>query len=239
MISHKDKCLFVHIPKSAGQSIESVFVSRMGLTWQQREALLLRPNQDPAKGPPRLAHLTAAEYVHLGYISEVQFSEYFKFSFVRNPWARVVSEFNYRRVQGEPAYQCKFKDFLFHHFPKQSTDNHGLAKDYYRHVIPQWEFLYDKQGKQLVDFIGKFESLQTDFNQVCHLLHIPEQHLPHKNKHVAAGLRQRLSQKLRQHLPVLSRQPHYSDYYDNESVEWVRQRYQQDIDLFNYKFEPK
>ena len=53
MLSHQDKCLFVHIPKAAGQSVESIFVQRSGLTWQTRDALLLRPNKEPEQGPPR------------------------------------------------------------------------------------------------------------------------------------------------------------------------------------------
>ena len=237
MISHQDKCLFVHIPKAAGQSVESVFVNRMGLTWQQREALLLRPNKDPSKGPPRLAHLTAAEYVSLGYLSQAQFGQYFTFSFVRNPWARMVSEFRYRRLLGEPAYQGDFKRFLFTAFPVQNADNYALGKDYYRHVLPQWQFLYDEKGQCLVDFVGKFENLQAEFNQVCHLLNIPEQTLPHKNRKVATGLRQRFQQKLAQLIPAFADHRHYSAYYDSESEAFIRQRYQQDIEQFDYTFE--
>ena len=237
MISHLDKCLFVHIPKAAGQSIESVFVSRQGLSWQQRGALLLKPNQDPANGPPRLAHLTAAEYVRLGHMSEQQFGEYFKFSFVRNPWARMVSEFKYRQGLGEQAYQGKFKDFLFKRFPLPSADNYALAKDGYRHVLPQWQFLYDEKGEQLVDFIGKFENLQGDFNRVCQRLQIPEQTLPHNNRNLATGLRQRLLQKVRQQLPMLANKRHYSAYYDNESQALIGRLYEKDIALFDYQFE--
>jgi hypothetical protein len=239
MISHQDKCLFVHIPKAAGQSVESIFVSRMGLTWEQREALLLRPNSDPSKGPPRLAHLTASEYLGLGYVSETQFSKYIKFSFVRNPWARMVSEFTYRQGLNEKAYQGQFKDFLFTSFPQPSADNYALAKDGYRHILPQWQFLYDGEGKKLVDFIGKFENLQTDFNQICQLLNIPQQNLPHINKTSALSLTKRLRHKFLQIIPALGHKPHYSDYYDSESQEFIRQRYQRDIELFDYKFERK
>jgi len=63
LISHHDKCLFVHVPKCAGQSVEMFFLDRIGLDWERRAPLLLRPNDVPALGPPRLAHLKAAEYV--------------------------------------------------------------------------------------------------------------------------------------------------------------------------------
>ena len=38
MISDKYKCIFVHIPKVAGQSIEHVFLDLHGLTWETRNA---------------------------------------------------------------------------------------------------------------------------------------------------------------------------------------------------------
>ena len=63
MISHHQKCVFVHIPKNAGQSIEHVFINLLELTWETRAPLLLRRNEHPELGPLRLAHLKAEEYV--------------------------------------------------------------------------------------------------------------------------------------------------------------------------------
>ena len=53
MISHKHKTIFVHIPKTGGQSVESVFIEDEGLTWDTRAPLLLRRNDD---GFPDLWH---------------------------------------------------------------------------------------------------------------------------------------------------------------------------------------
>jgi hypothetical protein len=242
MLSHQDKCVFVHIPKAAGQSVESVFVTRAGLTWETRETLLLRPNEDPSIGPPRLAHLMAREYVELGHMTAEQYQQYFTFSFVRNPWARLVSEYNYRRLLGDKHFQCSFKTFLFKRFPKPESDSHVLVKDYYRHVMPQWQFLYDEEGNQLVDFIGKFESLQQDFNAVCQQLNIGEICLPHKNKTLASGIKQRSKLKLRQLLSTIGfsrfdQHRHYSGYYDDESKAFVADLYQKDIEIFDYQFE--
>ena len=246
MLSHQDKCLFVHIPKAAGQSVESIFVERSGLTWQTRDALLLRPNNEPQKGPPRLAHLTANEYVNLGYMSSDEFAQYFKFSFVRNPWARLVSEYNYRRMHGVEQYQKEFKRFLFESFPNENADDYENSQDFYRHVIPQWKFLYDENGKCLVDFIGKFESLQQDFDKICQQLVIPQTMLPHKNitKIGGKGL-SGLKHKVIKHILNASpfnhqaspAKPHYSTYYDNESQVFVADYYRKDIELFNYQFE--
>jgi hypothetical protein len=237
MISHQDKCLFVHIPKVAGQSIESIFVERMGLTWQQREALLLKPNPEPSRGPPRLAHLTAQEYLDYGYLTPAQFNQYFKFSFVRNPWARIVSEYNYRRQHGDSVYQSDFKTFLFKNFPTEKQDNYLLAKDYYRHVLPQVGFLYDQQGHCLVDFIGKFENIQQDFNLILSKIGLEPIELPHKNKTQASGKLAKIRARFQQLLSSGQSSRHYSEYYDLESKAFISQLYASDIAKFDYSFD--
>ena len=224
MISTRDNCVFVHIPKVAGQSIESVFLERANLTWQQRENMLLRHNEDPKLGPPRLAHLTAQEYISLGYLSSEAFNNMVTFTFVRNPWDRLVSEYLYRK------YPYSFKDFLYKFFPKKCDDNYAKGQDLYRHVMPQVDFILDKQGNSMVDYIGKFENLTEDFANVTKLITGKSLFLPHKNK--------TSKNKLQQFLKLYSsNKQHYSSYYDDESQLMVANLYQQDIVLFNYTFE--
>lgn len=233
----------MHIPKVAGQSIELFFVERMGLTWEQRSELLLRPNKDPSVGPPRLAHLFAQEYVKYGYTSPEQFSQYFKFSFVRNPWARLVSEFTYRKALGHAQYQCSFKSFVLDSFPESKNDDFANGIDHYRHIVPQSDFLYDHDGNCLVDFIGRFESLQQDFSIVCKHLGISNSTLPHKNSTAnlsSKNLFEKLYQKFVK-LPFKSpkKRLHYSAYYCDETCDFVSQYYAEDIKRFNYTFEAK
>ena len=108
MLCHKHKCIFVHIPKTAGQSIEKVFLESLQFDESRRPELLLRPNNDPNKGPPRLAHLKAQDYFEYEYITKETFYKYFKFSFVRNPWDRAVSHYLYM----VPERNISFEKFL-------------------------------------------------------------------------------------------------------------------------------
>lgn len=90
MLSERFRTIFVHIPKNAGQSIETVFLEQHGLNWATRAALLLKRNDDPAKGPERLAHLYAREYVEYGYVSQTDFDAFYKFAVVQSVCPRGV-----------------------------------------------------------------------------------------------------------------------------------------------------
>jgi len=210
MLCHEYKCIFVHIPKTAGQSVEHIFLKLMGLRWENRSLLLLRENDDSSIGPPRLAHLKASEYLTGRHVTEEQFKSYFKFAFIRNPWDRIVSAYRFRGHK----YRCDFKTFLFKHFPESGWTGA------YTQVIPQYEFLFDSQEQLLVDYIGRFETLQEDFYQVCCMLGIKKLQLPH------------ITRTSQNDVPR-----HYSEYYDDESREFIAQFYKKDILVFNYAFD--
>jgi hypothetical protein len=235
VICDRYRCLFVHIPKTAGMSIEQVFLELVGLTWNTRAPLLLGRNDDPSLSPPRLEHLKAGEYVGRGHLSAGQFDSYFKFSFVRNPWDRLVSEYKYR---GYPV-KIDFKTYLFKHLPAPGWT------DTYCHVVPQYDFLYDEAGKLLVDFVGRYESLQADFDTVCARIGIPPTPLPRVNRSLE-GTRPNSLRELRKQLrrALWSRErkhifPHYTQYYDDESREFVGRLFRRDVEAFNYAFDDR
>ena len=217
MICHKYKCIFVHIPKTAGQSIEHVFLNLLGLSWEEREPLLLKFNYDKNLGPPRLAHLKAQEYLKYNYISQSMFDSYFKFSFVRNPWSRIVSFYNYRRY-----YQL----FSFKHFVTKRLKNKISERDYW-FIGPQYEFIMNHNGDIIVDYIGRFENLKNDFNVICNALGLKDVKLPHVNKAREASFMRKFFRKSKRH---------YSEYYDKETKEIVENAYKKDIQIFNYSF---
>ncbi len=207
MLCHDFRTIFVHVPKTAGQSIETVFLNKLDLTWQQRARLLLRPNRDPKMGPPRLAHLYADEYVACGHVSAADFARYFKFAVVRNPWARAVSEYKF-------AYQPRgiaFDIFLNEVIGK----GRGVVEQ--RHVDPQKRFVCGEDGALLVDRVLRYESLADEFPAVSHTIFGRVEALPVIN----AG-RDRAD---------------YRSFYSHAGRRFIAESYRDDIETFGYEFD--
>ena len=156
--------------------------------------------------------------------------KYFKFAFVRNPWDRCVSRYFYERAKWldhrkHHYHGTTFSDFIFNqnnHFKLSSgwIKHSPKLKDLFEQKSPfeeQIDWISDENGNIIVDFIGRFENLQEDFNIVCDKIGIPRQELPHINK---------------------SKHKHYTEYYDAETRQIIAERYAKDIEMFGYTFDP-
>jgi len=233
MVSHYYKCIFIHIPKSAGTSIKSL-LGKKEITKLSKDHINPFFLGDKKFEPPA-PHLRAIDYLKYKYVTKEIFDKYFKFAFVRNPWDRLVSEYKFRH---HPR-KCNFKTYLFHHFPTPSWS------DEYCHILPQYDFLYDNNDNLLVDFVGRYENLKQDFNKVCDILGISERNLSHENK--SLSLKRNFLKNpvetvkiLIDLLSITARKNTYSsyvEYYDEESKEYVAELYKKDIEAFNYNFE--
>lgn len=215
MISHHDRCVFVHVPQCAGRRIENVFLQRAGLDWEQRAPLLLRRNDNPDLGPPRLAHLKAREYVEKKWLTQQQFDAYYRFAFVRNPWDRAA--LFYRTRYGSA---CSFSRFVRFHLPRLLE-----RKSWF--FGAQVDYVYDPDGRLLVDFVGRYEHLAADFRKVCAQLDIADAALPHADaNHGIGGIGRWLRRRPRA----------YTDMYDARSKTVIARLYGDDIDAFKYRF---
>ncbi|MEM7085939.1 MAG: sulfotransferase family 2 domain-containing protein [Bacteroidota bacterium] len=171
MISTKHKTIFVHIPKVAGQSIETLFLEDLGLNWDQRHTLLMRIKKPHEQGPHRLAHLRAKDYVSLGYADQATFDSFFKFSFVRNPYARVLSLYHYLGY----SRIISVEKFIEKVLVKKVKEDHFFYQ-------AQYDYLYSNDGKLLVDYVGKLEQISEDIAPVLRKSGLQGKEMPHVNK---------------------------------------------------------
>ncbi|HEY5048244.1 MAG TPA: sulfotransferase family 2 domain-containing protein [Rhizomicrobium sp.] len=175
MLSRRFKTIFVHVPKTAGQSIERVFLKEHGLTWRTRAELLMCRNANPGLGPRRLAHLYAREYVACGHVEAGEYAAYFKFAVVRNPYDRFISEYRFR----EPRRLRSPERFL-----AESGDDPFSG----RHLAPQIAFVRDGAGATIVDEILRFECLNEDIAPLFRRLFDTPAMLPRTNRSKAPAI---------------------------------------------------
>lgn len=172
MISHYHKCIFVHLPKCGGQSVENIFLSDLGLSWEDRAPLLLRHNKNKNLGPPRLAHLTYQQYVHYHYISEALWKDYYSFTVVRNPYKRVESLYKY--LEFDTA--VSFDRFVCVILPRLMA---GRLRWF---LMPQKNFIVDANGVVKVKDIFRLESINSTLPAALSQVGIHIDEVPHVNK---------------------------------------------------------
>ncbi len=186
------KCIFIHIPKTAGISIsKALFGNRSG------------------------GHKSTRFYKQI--FGVFIFNSYFKFSFVRNPYSRLVSAYNFlmkggfckkhkKWVEENISNYESFHDFVTMWLNEENINNIS-------HFRPQFNYVCDKNDKVEIDFIGRFENLEEDFQKVCRILDIDTE-LPHINSSNTTQ--------------------HWKTFYNNETLKIVERVYKKDFDIFGY-----
>jgi Sulfotransferase family len=203
MINHQYRCIFIHIPKTAGKSITSFF----GMKWQN--------------------HKDLARYAK--ELDSQIFADYFKFAVVRNPWDRMLSEYNFQRKKNslrkeklfaldDAGHARSFREWVeaalrdpFHYEPRRWG---GEVTEGIHRWSPQVDWI-SLNGQIAVDRVLRMENLENDFEDVRRLLGKPAEGLPCRN--------------WKFHL-------HYSHYYDESTKRLVGDYYARDIEAFGYRY---
>lgn len=176
------KIIFIHVPKCAGNSIKKAIGGFRGDS-----------------------HLRASD------IPQVLLNDFFSFSFVRNPWDRCLSAYfyllkggsqNYSDLADKETYVSNYIDF------NDFVENGLLEASKTQQHFKKQSFYLDRN----LDFIGRFEYINEDFNMLSLML----------------GTKGKLSKE------NVTSKLNYKKYYNQSSLEIVSEIYKDDIDRFNY-----
>ena len=163
----------------------------------------------------------------LGFL---EYSEYLRFAFVRNPWDRILSCYlskikkdkSFENENFENGVMRKFQRFNvfyagmpFDEFlravakiPDETADGH-FSSQYTRLVL---------NGEVIITHLARFENYRDEVRKFLDMIGLDSKtKLPHINKS-----RNRKA---------------YPEYYNDETIRIVEQRYKEDIRIFGYRFD--
>ena len=216
-ISHTHKAIFVHIPKTAGTSVEAV----LGMHGDKKDiGLVPYFNQELDREHlygRQMQHMTALD-IHNALPDKTLFARYFKFTIVRNPWDRLVSALAWTDQKWAKGIQLTVAEFDEQlrraHAAYLAAANASSPVALPDFLYPQVLFIADGEGRSLVDFVAKYESLAAAWNEIRTKLGVSAD------------------------LPIRMKSHHrdYRDYYTPQTQELVAQMYAADLQAFGYEF---
>lgn len=210
------KLCYIDVPKVASTSIKQMMVELHGL-WDQSI------DEDPLAVRKRAHEINDQNFK--ADLDSFNLEDYFVISFVRNPFARLVSTFKNLYRNHNPQKPQIYDVYAFGYLSRKK----GIDQDFRRfakrvckipdafserHFISQYAILHDRQGRVKTNFVGKMENLNQDWKVVQAKTGLPD--LPHHNS-------------------TRESDREWMDFYDLDLAKMVYQRYQQDIGLYGYE----
>lgn len=216
LLCYRHNFLFVHIAKTGGTSVRAALAPlRRRDAW--RPVLWACSRLSGLAGHrlgikfPRHAPASAAQEM----LPQDFYAGLFKFAFVRNPWELQVSSWHHLRHERPQlvAGCADFEAFLHLKLDPQRAPQYHLDVA----ARPQVEYVTDRHGRLIVDFVGRYERLAPDFAEACRRIGVPAPPLPHHREAKARN--------------------DYRRYYTDATAELVARHYAADITLFGYRFD--
>ena len=205
IVSHRHRFIFFAVPRTGTHAIRTALGPVLGEDdWQQQS--LTEQVRLPVPALARFNH----GHLMLRQVQErlppTVWRDYFKFAFVRNPYDRFVSVCAMLNKRN-PGYRGRETAFM----------KRALTLPRFRQrvlVRPQVEMLVDETGKLGMDYVGRYETLQQGFGEVCRQIGIAEVDLKRSNASEHDG---------------------YAGYYDHELLAAVTTFYRRDFDALGYE----
>jgi hypothetical protein len=221
IVNTSHKFIFVHIPKTAGTSVKRFFSAFTRYCDVEvggaGDAQLLASYYGRRFGLKK--HSFASEI--LRSVGAEDYAQFYKFSIVRNPYARVESTFTFLKYKWKNWPNAKIMD-------RFSNVNEFVTSDFFKkrgpdHLFePQIRWLVDANGEKCVDYIGHVETLEDALRSICDTLRLDTAALKVEKKNVSKNMAQT------ENSPSLS----------GNAIDVVLSRYEKDFDFLGYSREP-
>jgi hypothetical protein len=222
-ISIKDKFIFIHTPKCAGNAIRNLLEehSKLGDFYAHHifsNKLTLYGVFDNMKHDDyrerNWKHVTCKK---LKYLIEDSFWEAcMKFAVVRNPWHRIYSyhEWMKRCYQDYSYRDMNFNSFITNVYESQGYSQNPYLEPWY---ISQFNQICDEKLGVMVNYVARMEFLKEDIGRILDSFGIDIKKIKRLNSSATGH--------------------DYKDVYTEESKRKVAELYAKDINFFGFSFE--
>ena len=219
-VNFEKQCIFIAVPKTGTTSVRSqltqpgqAFIEAPHLNAMQvRDCLYTYFLKQSLGTNIRFPNTNAPSDADIRKKAKDVFDTFFKFSAVRNPWARAVSMYS-RREGVQIKADMSFDEFCQQHIYASDTCFYPTLHH------NQLDWLCDENGKCLMDYVYKLE----DFEKA--LVEIAEKtsgriilQKEDANRNPDSGSRS------------------YRDLYTDETKKLIAKHFEKDIDFFKYTF---
>lgn len=241
-INHEKKAIFIHNPKCGGAYVRDILLSYYGFqpfATQKHDQLADFMDSTDQIDPVVNDKHTIRRQGKVRYFLSHQdaagrqdaFRDYFKFAFVRNPYARLVSAYKYckivmlnsckknpniRGLAENPQLYVDLKTFVL-----QRDCVNNIA--FFHAFITQYDQLVDDKEQTLLDYIGRTENLDEEF--LCILEKIGIDEIKHGDL-LFFGKKINDTTDEEEDITLL---------YDEETLAFTNAFFQKDFDTFGYK----
>lgn len=216
MIFFKKKIIFIHVPRCGGTTIEkNLWKNEFNKDFDfdmSDEKHLLQGFVDKYRNKYQYDGLQHLTFHNIKKIYPAESQNYFKFSFIRNPYSRIASTY-----AGVMTFRKDLRNFLVV-YKDTSFKNflHLIKNNLHTHWLPINMFFSEND----LDFIGRFENFDNDLDKLKNLTNI---NLIKKNFSGDLNFSEKFN--------------YLKFYEDNECIDLVNEIYKKDFDRFNYSFD--
>lgn len=205
IISHKHKFIFFKSKKTAGSSIQVTLAKHCG-----EDDIITGQYQDGVDDETHTTGLNMDKFYTnhphpplretKQFLGEEIWNSYFKFGFVRNPYEIALSRYFWNE---------RGKNTSIENFREWTKEDLNITDKSYIYI-----------GDDELDFVGRYETLEEDYEYICNKLNLPV--IPLSNK--KSGYRDK---------------KHYSEYYDEDTKRRVTKFFETELTLYGYSFNSK
>ena len=186
------KCVFVHIPKTGGLSISKTLFNNLGGS-----------------------HRSISDYSLI--FNQYEFTNYYKFTLVRNPFDRLASAYFFLKKGGFNPYDKNWfqSNIAVYQSFEEFVLNWVNPKNVFTgiHFVPQYKFI-SINNQIVMNDVFKHEEIDDAFNSIAKRLNFSGPELSNLN--------------------VGIEQSNYKELYSKQMVKVVKKTYSPDFQLFDY-----